>query len=269
MVICGLRSMRCRIWMELCTTKALFGGASRSFCFSKKLQKPKASPNEVCYFQKQKLEKLILHCQSKSSSRAASRASTGEPFSHSFPSLLLHAVLDALPPAVPRTLTDCRPPTPLSAGAPPRHHLRHGCCSGLVGASSPERRWQGRAPWPRLGAGGGELPEWRRQGRAPWPQLKAGGGELPLGGAAGARGCRSEGPSCAARARGRRGKAPRQQRLRADGVDLPCAAQLGLVAGEATSRGVEDEIPRGAAKAPSRAGVPPQHNKRILRISPK
>ena len=83
------------------------------------------------------------------------------------------------PPAMPRTLTDCRPPTPPSAGAPPRHHLRHGCCSGPVGASSPERRWQGRAPWPRLGAGGGELPEWRRQGRAPWPQLRAGGGELP------------------------------------------------------------------------------------------
>ena len=52
-------------------------------------------------------------------------------------------------------------------------------------------------------------------------------------------------------------------------MDLPCAAQLGLVASEATSRGVEDEIPSSAAKAPSRAGVPPQRNKRILRISPK
>ena len=123
--------------MELCTTKALFGGASRNFCFSKKLQKPKASPNEVCYFQKQKLEKLILHCQSKSSSRAASRASMGEPFFHSFPSLLLHAVLDALP------RRPCPGPSPTAVPRLlPRPELHRATISGTAAARD---RW-GRAP---------------------------------------------------------------------------------------------------------------------------
>lgn len=49
-------------------------GASSSFCFSKNLQKPRAPPNRISYSKKQKLEKLILHYQPKSSSTVVSRA---------------------------------------------------------------------------------------------------------------------------------------------------------------------------------------------------
>ena len=155
---------------EIRERKALFGEAFGSFCFSKKLQKLKAPPNGVCCSQKQKLRKLILHWESKSSSGPASRASTGEPLFSSFPvssppsvsAVACHrpyALASAVAAPAASSLA-CRrrrvlsrlPPSPATIAAP-----------RLLSSPRPPRPPSpaGRAPLRTrvgLGAGGGELP---------------------------------------------------------------------------------------------------------------
>ena len=106
---------------------ALFGGASWSFCFSRKLQKPQTPPNGVRFSKPRKLQKLFFTLQAEKLHRS-SFPSFWRP--SSLPRVPLprgrrpRSVATRRPPSArPRRRLFSSPPLMVSTRAPPAGHL--------------------------------------------------------------------------------------------------------------------------------------------------